>query len=433
MKLSKYIVVTDEDPDVFVTSLLTRSVFKLDSKIWSHIEESANTESVCSEVDTQLFDQLTKSLVLVDSDFDELGFVMEQTAIARAIGDTFGLVIVPTMGCNMKCHYCFEDKSDKRSLSDQNVSALVAFAADQLADNRLKGLHVRWFGGEPLNNLRLLDDVSKQLKSLCDGLGKRYSADVVTNGFQMSRKVAIQLAANSVNSVQITFEGDREYHDRVRFVGQEGSYDQLVKNIQDSADLFDIRLRVHVAPHTVDRIKNLLADLAEQGINDLVRYVYFAPLFNYDQSKKDSAFKSNPKLFMTSEAFASCQVELHRRAKMLNFELPDPLDADYGVCTALREYTAVVNPDGSLAKCYMDAGDSTETYGTLLDGLTNGSNQTKWRSMVFANDEECRECKFAPVCLGGCAKQVMNGADKDVVCTPLKYNMNELLPIHYGT
>ena len=433
MKLSNYTAVTHRQHGVFVTGLLTRSVFELDLETWSRIQTYVE-EGICySDIEAELYDQLVESLVLVEDDFDELGHVMEQTAFARAIGDTFGLVIVPTMGCNMNCHYCFEDKSDTSSLSRDTVNNLVAFASAQLADDRLKGLHVRWFGGEPLNNLQLMEDISGQLKSLCLSINKQYTADVVTNGFQLTKDVAAKLASNSVNSVQITFEGDREYHNRVRFVGQKGSYDQLIDNILASSDFFDIRLRIHVAPHTFERIKSLLSDLAAKGINELVKYVYFAPLFNYDQNKKDTAFNPKPKLFMTSEDFAACQVELHRLAKELGFSLPDPLDSDYGVCTALREYTAVVNPDGSLAKCYMDAGDSKEVYGNLRDGKTNESNQTKWRKMLFANDEECRQCKFAPVCLGGCAKQVMSGADKDVICTPLKFNINELVPIHYGS
>ena len=37
-------------------------------------------------------------------------------------------------------------------------------------------------------------------------------------------------------------------------------------------------------------------------------------------------------------------------------------------------------------------------------------------------DEECAKCRFLPVCLGGCSKQWQEGADKSVICTPLRYN-----------
>ncbi len=110
--------------------------------------------------------------------------------------------------------------------------------------------------------------------------------------------------------------------------------------------------------------------------------------------------------------------------------MADPLEADYGVCTALRENTVVINADGTLAKCYMDAGDSVESYGNISEGILNSENLVKWRRQSFLKDSECRECTMAPVCLGGCSKEVQDGADKAVICTPLKYNYRELLRLH---
>lgn len=433
MRLSKHSIVTPSGSHVFVTGLLERAVVKVPTEDWDLLVRQKFDPGECLNTsDGALIQQLKDSKIIVDDDFNELRYIVERSAASRAVSDTFGLVIVPSMSCNMNCHYCFEDKSDRSELSNINSDALAELAKSELEDSRVSNLYVRWFGGEPLNNPKLLQAVMKKLTDVTNKIGKRIGGDIVTNGYDLTGDLAQELSLMGLNSAQITFEGKKRQHDRIRRVGHLGSYDRLLENILAASEFMQIRIRIHVAPYNLPGIAEMLKDFSEKGLQQAIAYIYFAPLFNYKQSSKDTAFHDNSKLFLSSQDFAEKAVGLTNIARELGFTLADPLDAHYSVCTALREYTAVVNPDGSLSKCYMDAGDRSEAYGSLTDGIFAEDNLRKWRQINFADDDECRDCTFSPICLGGCAKESMNRADKSVICTPLRYNIDELIPIHYG-
>jgi len=432
MRIAKHTVVTLDNDNVFITSLLSRSVIKMSRTKWEDIADSlVKVRSKNLLLKDELINRMFEDLIIVEDGFNELEYITRKTLTTRAVSDTFGLIIVPSMSCNMNCHYCFENKADSQTLKNQDIVELIRFTREKLLEGKHKQLHLRWFGGEPLINIPLLKNVTSSLSVMCQSQGIKISGDIVTNGFYLNRDVAQFLGKNGLNSAQITFEGDKKQHDKVRRVKSGGSYEQLLENISIASDHLEIRIRIHVAPYNLDTIPNLLQDIHNKGLHKKIGYIYFAPLFNYKQKIKEKAFIPDSRLFLSSEEYAKHLLPLIKNAKELGFKLPDPLNTDYSVCTALREYTAVVNPNGTLVKCYMDAGDQEEIYGTLNAGITNHQNLSKWRKMFFAHDEECRNCKFSPVCLGGCAKEVMSGANKDVICTPLKYNIDQIIPLFY--
>ena len=133
---------------------------------------------------------------------------------------------------------------------------------------------------------------------------------------------------------------------------------------------------------------------------------------------------------MTAEEFAHVQVSLAQRVHKLGFKLSNILDTSYGICTAVRENTLVIDSSGNLLKCYKDVGDKSQTIGTLDQGITPNNNLLKWMDIQIPRDKECQECKFLPICLGGCSKQWQENAPKEVICTPLRFNAEEMLKLY---
>jgi uncharacterized protein len=91
----------------------------------------------------------------------------------------------------------------------------------------------------------------------------------------------------------------------------------------------------------------------------------------------------------------------------------------------------VIDPRGNLLKCYKDVGQDAEAVGTLESGEADGPNLLKWMDIHIPRDDECRGCRFLPVCLGGCTKQWHEGAAKATICTPLKFNAEERVRLAY--
>lgn len=428
--LSKHSLVVEDGAQYLIIGLLQRTTVRVDKAIWNDVEAAKFSLSRHDHV--ELIEHLVDARILVDDTFEPLEYIRQQSAAARCNKEVFGLIVVPTLACNMSCHYCFENKTNRlnRAMSDMD-ERVIDFARTKLEIPDTKALSLRWFGGEPLIAPKHIERVTRRLQGICNQLGKDFAADIVTNGFFLTPLLAQSLSEVGVKTAQITLEGSKRHHDSIRSHGREGSYERILSNIESCFGLIDVNLRIHVTPEGVEGIQQLLLDLKARSLDKMLKSIYFAPLFDFKQRDPNSQFQAKSSGFLSSEEFASLQATLLKRAIELGFDTKDPLDIDYGVCTALREHTAVIHSDGSLAKCYLDAGDQSEAFG-LFDGtITKEANLSKWSMQDFSLDEDCANCAFLPACLGGCSKHRYTNADKRFICTPLKYNAKEVLTAYF--
>lgn len=429
-ELSNHTIVVDDDDEVLVVGLLKRTAVRIKKTVWSQVKKSAFVPT--DRAHSELIQHLVASRAIKESSFDETEFVRQQSAFARADPTVFGIIIVPTLSCNMSCHYCFEQKSNRLNREAETlVDKIEHFVVSKLNNAETEALSLRWFGGEPLIRPKLVEDASTALRRLAQSMGKRFVGDIITNGYFLDRSTSARIANAGITKAQITLEGDRDHHDSIRRHGISGSFDRILDNIATAENLIEISVRVHVTPESKDTIGKLFEQLKARGLEAIIKSLYFAPLFNFRQDDPSRQFQDGSSGFLSSQEFAEIQHKLLKDAVANGFSTPDPLDVDYGVCSAVRDNTAVVHSDGSLAKCYLDAGDLSESFGTVYEGITQKQNLQKWREAEYANDPECASCTFSPVCLGGCSKHRASNPDKRFICTPLKFNAEKVLTTYY--
>lgn len=431
MKPSRYNLFVRDGERVHAVNLLSRAVVELTIEAYQSYERLAAGEAPPEDPETATFVAMLRDrLFLLEESFDELAYIRLRVQQGRFDGRQLGLVIAPTMGCNFGCHYCFEDKTGE-NLAPEAEARIVALVASRLRGR--DSFAVQWFGGEPLLALPVIERLSRAFLELTRRAGVSYAATVITNGSRMTAEVAALLHELGVRHAQVTLDGDQPLHDRTRFelVGQ-GSFQQILANVRASSPHLAVKLRVHVAPFNVASVEKLIDRLAAERLQAHVAEIYFAPLFDYRAGREGPSYRPDGKRFMTAESFASAQTQLLQRAASHGFRLPDFLDVSYGICTAVRDSTLVVDPRGNLVKCYKDVGQDDEAVGTLESGETPGDNLLKWMDIHIPRDEECRECRFLPVCLGGCTKQWHEGAPKTTICTPLKFNADDRIRLTYG-
>jgi uncharacterized protein len=249
----------------------------------------------------------------------------------------------------------------------------------------------------------------------------------------LSGEVPSLLKGMGIHTAQITLDGDKNLHDRTRNAGGQGnSFETILSNVAQSAPFIDIKLRIHVAPFSVLSVKRLLSNLADRGIGRMVKEVYFAPLFNYKPQPQVGQFAPDSKRFFDAKSFADVEVELFAELKTLGLPMPDLLHAPFSVCTAVRENAIVVGPSGNLYKCYFELDKPERAVGDLREGLAPSGHLQQWLDHEIARDDECRSCKFLPVCFGGCSHKWQEGAPKSVICTRLRYNADQLLPLVFS-
>ena len=71
-----------------------------------------------------------------------------------------------------------------------------------------------------------------------------------------------------------------------------------------------------------------------------------------------------------------------------------------------------------------------EKVGSLYDKSSSmNANLVKWISHTIENDEECRNCPYLPVCMGGCPNYWIKNKKKN--CVSIKESSNQFVRLVY--
>ena len=90
------------------------------------------------------------------------------------------VTILPTTGCNAKCFYCFEKGAEKKHMTIETAEKVVEYIK---AHYNGKMVYVRWFGGEPLINKKVITYISKRLGEE----NINYSSKMTSNSFLINK------------------------------------------------------------------------------------------------------------------------------------------------------------------------------------------------------------------------------------------------------
>ncbi|MBD3402847.1 radical SAM protein, partial [candidate division GN15 bacterium] len=174
---------------------------------------SNGSSPVFTPEEQALLEQLAYGRFVYDDSVDEREELKFLHRRARFDESSLGLVIAPTMACNMACAYCFE--GDKRGrMSEEVRQALIDFVRERAP--RLESLDICWYGGEPLLAMDLIDELTASFRGLCAAHNLSYSASMISNGYLLSRETADRLAGLKINQLQVTLDGPSDIHNRKR-------------------------------------------------------------------------------------------------------------------------------------------------------------------------------------------------------------------------
>lgn len=441
LKPSRYNLIAHRGNRSYLFNTNSLNSISLDRAVFSHLFELLRqiSETGRISVSNTSVDQILRILrehrFVIDYDADEMAEIQQRYTRACTDG-TLKLTIVPTLSCNMRCHYCYEG-ADKNSLGwklgDEQWARVIGFA-----DKRLQPggkIIVHWFGGEPLLQKRAIYRFSENLMALVEKKGATYEAWMTTNGYNLDALTAAKLKDYNVKKVQVTFDGSKPYHDQVRFAGSErtqrGSYDRLVDNILAASDLLRFVVRLHVAPSNLDNFQGMVEDLAVKGLPSKVAYAAVHLIESFNPQNRHKAHQSEPERTFSNREFASLEADLLRILHEHGFKLRSPFAHATG-CMVDQKNSYLIDADGSFKQCDHYVGDPASGYSHLDNPgtITNIDNLTRWNVDRFSN-EECLKCSFFPVCLQGCLHKVIDHGEGDKDCPTIRHNWQDVLPFFY--
>jgi uncharacterized protein len=326
---------------------------------------------------------------------------------------SFSAIVVLNLDCNLACTYCFEGKrKGKFYMSAEMADHFVDFIRSRDLEGKDE-INVVFYGGEPLLGMDLILRISKKLKAFAKNKKLKYSFSFITNGTLLTRRVVEKLKPLGLKAAGVTLDGPREMHDFFRpFKTGKGSFDVIIKNIQDICCLIDVQVGGNYTKDYYWEFPRLLDHFVEKGISpDKISSVDFNPVINERNEFAPPDFHDG--CMSTNEPWLSeATVFLREETLKRGFHTRELMPT---VCAIERPNSIIVNYDGTLYKCPGLLGRKDFCVGDLTNGVIDYSAS---HALDNWKNEKCLSCSYLPLCFGGCRymKLVRDGHMQGVDC-----------------
>ena len=312
-------------------------------------------------------------------------------------------VIAPTLACNYKCVYCFENDREiydyMSEKTSDDVEKFILSNINKISD--LKYLHVNWFGGEPLLCPAIIQKISTALISACQKQSIIYNASIVTNGRYLSKKNAELLSLLKISKVQISFDGTEKIYCRRKRASLE-DYHKTLENIVIAADILkDIVIRINIEQNQFDDAYRLAEILLSHYKLDGKISLYLAYT---NEGSQEERIKNYSEFVKGEQAFIK-QFGTKYSYRSYHYKSVAP---KLSTCGLIRDDQFCIGPNGELYKCEHHFGIKDYIVGTIykskMDAFLDTYKKARYLSL---HKEECRTCPAFPVCLGGCPNHIL--------------------------
>lgn len=308
--------------------------------------------------------------------------------------DRMSLVIAPTTDCNFACPYCFEPKKNPKSMTEEVEDKVVAYLNKQ---THIKGIHLTWYGGEPLLCQATISRLTEKIKKETDK--EILSTSITTNGSLITDSTIALFKEIGLDDIQISLDGIRATHDKTRCFKKtgEGSFDLIIRNVKRLArempDLH-ISLRVNINRKNADDFAEVYLGFEKEGLKNVAAY---PGLIREDAPDGRS---------LCSDSYSNADlVDLYAYLRQKGVDTHFfPTYRGKG-CMMQRETAFIIGPEGELYKCWNDVSRPETVVGSIMDTKPRNYHLLmNYMHECGPFDSECRDCKVFPLCDGGCGK-----------------------------
>lgn len=304
------------------------------------------------------------------------------------------LTILPTEYCNFRCVYCYEHF--KRGKMSEEVQKTIIESVDDQID-QFDGLIVSWFGGEPLEAIDIIENLSKEFLRICKNHKKVYSAGITTNGYELTVERVRLLKKLHVTDYQVTLDGIPAIHDMQRILRDgSGTAEKIIENLlaikeQVKSSTITIVLRTNFSKELMLHIDEF-GELIDHHFTDDSRFNFYWQMagdygFIRDDSIRD-IFGTKYDYFYLMKYFTK------RFDNRYMSHLYGPAG---GVCYALKRNAFVISSDGIIKKCTCDMEEEKNCFGRVGEIFDNNKHEA-WLKRDISSDSKCYLCIKRPIC-----------------------------------
>ena len=409
MKLSYYTIIVENFPvagEHLVYNTRTQALVKVDQPLRDLLNGLGEVSNFPQRVRYahELFEMHQMGLIVQNKEEDQKKIAdFFRSLKSERIERVFQVTILTTMACNFQCVYCFEEGTRQNDVMSLDVcEAVISWIQRRMEALGYEGVHMTFYGGEPLLNELALEHIARAMKNWCMSKGLAFKFSLQTNGYLLTTERVEKYKKLGLSEVRISLDGVKEYHDRNRPLRGGGkTFDRIMENIIDNADRVKIGLSVSYDKNNVQNIEQLLDYL--EGLNMLRKLgkMVCSPVHASlgPKGHPESIRHSHCLMNYNDDSMAASAVELDRI--MTKKGLPGIKGLPISVCSVGRRFGCMtIDPRGSIYACNAMIGHPQFAIGDV--GRTDFNDNRK----IFLEQDpvsKCPiDCRYLPVCNGGC-------------------------------
>lgn len=287
--------------------------------------------------------------------------------------NVFSLIMMPTEQCNFKCQYCYEEHKNI-AYSDKTIQAIKELLRKR--GGRYHALNIEWFGGEPLLKLRCILDIMNAAQSAFQIV----RGGITSNGYLLNRNTINELYTAGIKHYQITLDGDREHHDKIRLTkSKRATFDTIWGNLlllKESKYLdLDITIRVHLTTDNLDSVTRLLRKISTIFETDKRFNLLFKPIVqlggeNDSQLNVIPVHLEDPIVKALEKIAGNISKKFATHQKLLDID---------SFCYASNPHHLVIRANGDINKCTVALDKPTNTVGKLNSDGSISINKDRFK------------------------------------------------------
>ncbi|MBY4616150.1 radical SAM/SPASM domain-containing protein [Rhizobium redzepovicii] len=370
---------------------------------------------------------------------DELQEITARYVGNRADNRVLHVTLVPTLGCNRACSYCYQDEYRvDGGMSADVQSATVDFIAAQLDRGKFTELSCTWYGGEPLRCKEAVIYLGERLNRLAlDRAIHLKPMRIVTNGALLSENTARKLSEIGFNLAQISFDAliDDGWSKR-GVLKPDRTPSLILRNVIAARNWLDIQIRINLTKENKGDSSEILECLKTYGLAEIS---HFARVSDYEGEAKVKVDNHGHRFKPDDGGVVTESHNVVSRKDFAEFELKhllqEPVDLrkisqrltpKTQFCSATSGNMYVVDPEGFVSRCWLSAGAKSEALGNVLEWVESRlteNNSTVWTNFAPFTYKSCSSCKVLPLCMGGCSHPRINMNATKPPCEAIKFQI----------
>lgn len=409
-RVSKHLVMVLNGKEMWAYNSLFGGLRKLSTQEIDILTDMKEGNYISDDSADEVLEQLLADQFIQNEDCDEyskLEFIKDKYKTSIAKGESITkLLLNVTSDCNLRCKYCYLNDVEETCghIEKQNMTWSTAKKAiDEFYSITKRGsskkLHVRFHGGEPLIQYKLIKQCMEYINDKFENVEIRYHMN--TNGVLMNQEMAEFFAKQNMN-IEVSIDAEKEVHDKLRpFASGKGSFDKGTNAIKlllaNKMPHENLNIATTLTNNNVEHLREIVDLCLNLGLTDLeINTLLFRSKFDVTDIEKrvDALIDVRSYGLQKGVRVTGKWFKLVERLKdtVLNycgrFGQQIAVDWDEGiyVCTGyLHKYTQL----------------------DQLDELFQNEEYLAAAMRGTGNIEGCKDCEIEGACGGGCTAAVI--------------------------